>query len=84
FLTPFFYFKPTASTGQSQKNGTVIAKKRYRLTYLPVFLRPNHLDYGAKRTLMGSVNFTFILFWLVFCYLSELLYRGFISVTIFL
>jgi hypothetical protein len=40
-------------------------------------------EYKKKWTLMGFVNFTFIPFWLIFGYLSELLYRGYISVTIY-
>jgi uncharacterized membrane protein len=40
-------------------------------------------EYKTKWTLKGFVNFTFIPFWLIFGYLSELLYRGFILITIF-
>jgi uncharacterized membrane protein len=40
-------------------------------------------EYKTKWTIMGIVNLTYIPFWLVFGYLSELLYRGFISVAFY-
>jgi len=40
-------------------------------------------EYKTKWTIIGLVKLTYIPFWLIFGYLSELLYRGFISVTIY-
>jgi len=40
-------------------------------------------EYQTSWTLLGFVNFKFIAFWLIFGYLSELLYRGFIFATIY-
>jgi hypothetical protein len=40
-------------------------------------------EYRTKWTILGFVNLTYIPFWLIFGYLSELLYKGFISVTIY-
>jgi len=40
-------------------------------------------EYKTKWSVMGLVNLAYAPFWLIFGYLSELLYRGFISITIY-
>jgi len=50
---------------------------------LKVTIKKCPWEYKTKWTIMGIVNLTHIPFWLVFGYLSELLYRGFISVAFY-
>jgi len=40
-------------------------------------------EYKTKWTIMGIVKLNYLPFWLLFGYLSELLYRGFISITVY-
>jgi hypothetical protein len=40
-------------------------------------------EYRGKWTIGGVVNIIYLPFWLIFGYISELLYRGFIEITMF-
>jgi hypothetical protein len=40
-------------------------------------------EYKGRWTIKGVVNLLYLPFWLIFGYVSELIYRGFISITIY-
>ncbi len=40
-------------------------------------------EYKGRWTLLGIVNLLYLPFWLAFGYIAELIYRGFISITIY-
>jgi hypothetical protein len=40
-------------------------------------------EYKGRWTIKGVVNLLYLPFWLIFGYISELIYRGFVSITIY-
>jgi hypothetical protein len=40
-------------------------------------------EYKGRWTIKGVVNLLYLPFWLIFGYISEMIYRGFISMTIY-
>lgn len=40
-------------------------------------------EYKGRWTIKGLVNLLYLPFWLIFGYISEMIYRGFVSITIY-
>lgn len=51
--------------------------------FLKAVIKKCPWEYRGRWTLKGMVNLLYLPFWLAFGYISELIYRGFISITMY-
>jgi hypothetical protein len=51
--------------------------------FLKLIIKKCPWEYKGRWTIKGVVNLLYLPFWLIFGYISEMIYRGFVSITIY-